>query len=104
MDMEPFLETAERQNEVHKGRNSGTDDCEVTKEKKEEKQYNMRGAQFAIKIIYRYKKVYKVFNLPQSACMGRNLSRQECPKQTPPGKCRGSSPAQSPQHIHTLGQ
>lgn len=43
----------QRENEVHKGRNSGIDDCEVTKERKEEKQCNMRGTQFAIKVIDR---------------------------------------------------
>lgn len=51
MDIEPSSETAERGNEVHKGWNSGTNGCEVTKERKEGKQNNMKGAQFAINII-----------------------------------------------------
>lgn len=42
---------AERENEIHKGWNSGTNGCEVTKERKEGKQNNMKGAQSAIKII-----------------------------------------------------
>lgn len=58
MDMELSAETAERENELHKSRNSGTDDCEVTKESKEEKKYNIRGPQFAMKIIDRGNKSF----------------------------------------------
>lgn len=51
MDMEPSSETAERENEVHKGWNAGTNGCEVTKVRKDGMQNNMKEAQFAIKII-----------------------------------------------------
>lgn len=51
MVMEPSSETAERENEVYKARNSGTDNCKVTRGRKKETHSNMRGTQFGIKII-----------------------------------------------------
>ena len=82
MDMEPSLETADRENEVHKGRNSGTDDCEVTKERKEEKQYNMRGARFAIKIIDRDIKSF----IKYSFCLRAHAQEEMCQGKHAPGK------------------
>lgn len=82
MDMEPSSEAAERENEVHKGRNSDTGDCEVTKERKEKKQCNMRGAQFAVKIIDIDTKNFLIY----SFCLRVHVREEICQGKHVPSK------------------
>lgn len=82
MGMEPSSETAERENEVCKGRNSAIDDCKAIKERKEVKQYNMRGAQFAIKIIDRDIKTF----IKHSFCLRVHGREEICQGKNAPSK------------------